>query len=178
MGYKNTSSTKMSQNIREMVQIALMAAITYISVSYLHIPYGVGGVVHLGDSIIFVTAILFGARQAAISGAIGMTLFDIFFYPTYAPYTFFIKAGMGLIAGLIARSGNSQGNKITRNIIGIVLAGVLGVVGYYIAEVIMYSNFYTPLGYVLGNIIQVTAGGIIAMVLLPALKRTRYFGNS
>jgi len=178
MDSKNTSSTKMSQHIREMVQIALMTAITYISVSFLHIPNGVGGVVHLGDSIIFVTAILFGARQAAISGAIGMTLFDIFFYPTYAPYTFFIKAVMGLIVGLIARGGNSKGDKNFRNIIGIVLAAIWGVVGYYFAEIIMYANFYIPIANVLGNIIQVTAGGIIALILLSALKRTKYFGNN
>lgn len=177
MVYKNTSSTKTSQRIREMVQIALMAAITYISVSYLHIPYGFGGVVHLGDSVIFITAIIFGARQAAISGAIGMALFDMFFYPTYAPYTFFIKAGMGLIVGLIARSGNSRGNRIIKNIIGIVLAGIWGVIAYYFAEVIMYASFYAPLANILGNVIQEAAGGIIALILLSALKRTKYFEN-
>jgi uncharacterized membrane protein len=104
------SQTKSSQRIREMIQIALMTAITYLSVSFLNIPYGVGGVVHLGDTMIFVTAILLGTRQAVISGAIGMTMFDAFSpYAYYAPYTFVIKAVMALIVGLIANSSKAKG---------------------------------------------------------------------
>jgi uncharacterized membrane protein len=177
MEIKN-SQTKSSQRIREMVQIALMTAITYLSVSFLHIPYGNGGVVHLGDSIIFATAILFGTRQAVISGAIGMTMFDAFSqYAYYAPYTFVIKAIMALVIGLIANSGDSKGRSWIKNIIAIVLAGAWGVAGYYGAEVIMYGNLYTPLSYIPGNIIQVTAGGAIAVVLVKALRNTNYFNR-
>lgn len=177
MEMKNSQS-KSSQRIREMVQIALMTAITYLAVSFLHIPYGSGGVVHLGDSIIFATAILFGTRQAVISGAIGMTMFDAFSqYAYYAPYTFVIKAIMALIIGLIANSNNAKGNNWVKNIIGIVLAGAWGVAGYYGAEVIMYGNLYTPITYIPGNIIQVTAGGAIAIVLVKALRNTKYFNR-
>lgn len=178
MDYKNSSITKTSKTIREMVQIALMTAITYLAVSFLHIPYGSGGVVHLGDSMIFVAAILLGTRTAVISGALGMTMFDAFSgYMSYAPYTFVIKAVMALIVGLIANSGHAKGKSLVKNIIGIVLAGVWGVAGYFGAEVIMYQNVYSAAAYVLGNIIQVTAGGVIALILLEALKRTRYFEN-
>lgn len=175
MEMKN-SNTKSSQRVREMVQIALMTALTYLSVSYLNIPNGYGGVVHLGDSVIFITAILLGTRQAAISGAIGMTMFDAFSpYAAWAPYTFVIKLGMALIVGFIANSGNTNGNSWIRNIIGIILAGAWGVAGYYGAEALMTGNLYTPILSMLGNIIQVTAGGAIAVVLLIALKNTRYF---
>ncbi|MDF2591593.1 MAG: transporter component [Clostridia bacterium] len=177
MEMKNSQS-RSSQKIREMVQIALMTAITYLAVSFLHIPYGSGGVVHLGDSIIFVTAILFGTRQAVISGAIGMTMFDAFSqYAYYAPYTFVIKAIMALLIGLIANSGHSKGNSWVKNIIGIVLAGIWGVAGYFGAETIMYGSYYTAAINVLGNVIQITAGGTIAIVLVAALKRTHYFSR-
>lgn len=177
MEMKN-SQTKASKRIREMVQIALMIAITYLSASFINIPYGNGGVVHLGDSMIFVAAILFGTRTAVVSGAIGMTMFDAFSpYAYYAPYTFVIKAGMALIIGIIANSNGANGNSWIRNIIGIILAGAWGVAGYYGAEVIMYGNFLTPIANILGNVIQVTAGGAIAVVLLTALKNTKYFAN-
>lgn len=177
MEMKN-SQTKSSQKIREMVQIALMTAITYLAASFIQIPYGNGGVVHLGDSIIFVTAILFGTRQAVISGAIGMTMFDAFSpYAVYAPYTFVIKLVMALLVGLIANSGSAKGNNWIKNVLGILLAGAWGVAGYYGAEVIMYGNFLTPVPNILGNIIQVTAGGAIAIVLLTALKKTNYFSK-
>ncbi|MDF2520944.1 MAG: hypothetical protein K0R84_1572 [Clostridia bacterium] len=178
MEYKNSAATKTSKRVREMVQIALMTAITYLSVSYLNIPYGSGGVVHLGDSIILISAILLGTRTAVISGAVGMTMFDAFSqYAYYAPYTFVIKAVMALIIGLIANSGNSKGNNTIKNFIGMVLAAAWGVAGYFGAEAIMYQNIYTASVNVLGNVIQVTASIAIASVLLPALKRTRYFEN-
>jgi uncharacterized membrane protein len=173
-----SSQTKSSQKIREMVQIALMTAITYLAVSFLNIPNGIGGVVHLGDSIIFATAILFGTRQAVISGAIGMTMFDAFSpYAAWAPYTFVIKAVMALILGLIVNSGNAKGSSWVKNIIGLLLAGAWGVAGYYGAEVIMTGSLYAPVASMLGNIIQVTAGGAIAVVLVAALKKTRYFSR-
>lgn len=66
---------------------------------------------------------------------------------------------------------------MVRNVIGIVLAGAWGVAGYFGAEIIMYQKVLTAAANVLGNVIQVTAGGAIALVFLPALKKTRYFEN-
>ena len=173
-----SSQTKSSQKIKEMVQIAMLTAITYLAVSFLNIPNGIGGVIHLGDSIIFATAILFGTRHAVISGAIGMTMFDAFSpYAAWAPYTFVIKVVMALILGLIVNSGNAKGNNWVKNIIGLILAGAWGVAGYYGAEVIMTGNLYAPVAGMFGNIIQVTAGGAIAVVLVAALKKTQYFNK-
>jgi len=172
------SNTTSSQRVREMVQIALMTAITYVSASFLNIPNGYGGVVHLGDTMIFVTAILFGTRQAAISGALAMTMFDGFSpYAAYAPYTFVIKLMMALILGLIANSGDARGTNWIKNIIGIVLAGAWGVAGYFGAETIMYGNYAAAVPGILGNVIQVSAGGAIAVVLIVALKKTKYFNR-
>lgn len=176
MDLNNTSTTKTSQRVRDMVQIALLIAITYLGASFIQIPYGAGGVVHLGDSVIFIAAMLLGTRQAVISGAIAMTMFDAFSpYAAYAPYTFFIKAIMALIIGLIANSGGAKGNSAVKNIIGVILAGAWGVLGYFGAETIMYQNVLTAAADILGNVIQVTAGGAIALLLLPVLKKTRYF---
>lgn len=178
MDLNKTSTAKTSQQIREMVQVALMTAITYLSASFLQIPYGMGGVVHLGDTVIFITAMLFGTRQAAISGAIAMTMFDGFSsYAAYAPYTLVIKAVMALILGLIANSGNARGNSIAKNLVGVILAGAWGVAGYFGAEVIMYQNILAASANMLGNVIQVTASGAIALLILPVLKRAKYFGN-
>lgn len=177
MEMKN-SNTKSAVKIREMVEISLMTAITYLAVSFLHIPYGSGGVVHLGDSIIFITAVLLGTRQAVISGAVGMTMFDMMNqYAQYAPYTFVIKAVMALILGLIVNSGNSRGDNWGKNIIGLILASAWGVAGYYGAEVIMYGNFLTPAVNILGNVIQVGSSAAIAVVLLTALRKTNYFSK-
>lgn len=170
------SNTNSSPKVREMVQIAFMTAITYLSASFLNIPNGYGGVVHLGDTMIFVTAILFGTRQAVISGAIAMTMFDAFSpYAVYAPYTFVIKLVMALIVGVIANSGDAKGSNWVKNIIGIILAGIWGVVGYFGTEIIITGSLQTAQLGILGNVIQVSAGGAIAIALLTALKKTKYF---
>jgi hypothetical protein len=41
----------------------------------------------------------------------------------------------------------------------------------------MTGNIYAPIFSMTGNIIQVTAGGAIAVALLIALKNTRYFNR-
>jgi uncharacterized membrane protein len=178
METKKTNSGRKASNVRELVQIGLFAAITFIATMALHIPYGNGGVIHLGDSVVFLVAILFGSRQAAISGAIGMSLFDLFSgYGVWAPYTFIIKAGMGFIVGFIAYSGKSQGNNMIKNVIGMILGGIWMIAGYYGAETIITGNWLSPMAGVFGNMMQFVGGAIIAMILIIALKKTKYFNQ-
>ncbi len=179
MEIKNSGKSSSSVSIREMVQIALLTALTYISVAFLNIEYVNNNVLHLGDSIIFIAAILFGRKHAALSGAFGMALFDLLSgaYAFWTPYTFVIKGVMGFIAGTIAFSGNAKGNNWIRNIIGMIAAGVWMVAGYFMAEAIITGNFAAPLVAVHGNIIQAVSGAVIAFALVTALRKTNYFNR-
>lgn len=175
---KELNYSQSTAHVKELVQIGLLSAIAYIGAMILHIPYGNGGVVHLGDTVIFLAAILFGSRQAALSGAIGLTLFDITSgYMIWAPYTLVIKTGMGLITGIIAQSGKSKGNNFGKNILGMVLGGIWMIAGYYVAESIIAGNMKTPILSIPGNVIQFAGSLIISVVLVIALKKTRYFNK-
>lgn len=177
MEFKNSHS-KSSARVMEMVQIALMIALTYLAASYLNIPNGYGGVVQFGDTIIIVTAVLLGTRQAAISGTIAMTMFDGFSqYAYYAPYTFVIKLVMALIIGIFANAGGRKGQSWVRNAIGILLAGAWQVLGYFAAETFMYKSYMTAAVSVFANIVQVSLCGVVAVLLLVALRKTKYFQN-
>ncbi|MFZ5352859.1 MAG: ECF transporter S component [Bacillota bacterium] len=176
MEVKNSGLSGNRLQVKEMVQIALLTALTYIAVSFINIPYGNGGVIHLGDSMIFLSAVLFGRKHSAISGAVGMAMFDLFSpYTVWAPYTFVIKGVMGLIAGSIAFSGESKGTSWLKNGLGMVLAGLWMVAGYYAAEVMIYGNALAPMASLPGNLIQFGGGAVIAYVLAVALKNTKYF---
>jgi len=178
MEMKKSGCSNTSSRVRNIVQLGLLSALTFVAAWAIHIPYGNGGVVHLGDSMIFLTAILFGRRQAAISGALGMALFDIMSgFVAWAPYTLVIKAVMGLITGTVAYSGGSKGANTVKNIAGMILAGIWMVAGYYAAEGIMLSNWTVPLAWIPGNIIQFSAGAAIAVIVIAAIKRTNYFKN-
>lgn len=178
MEIKKSNCSNTSSRAKDIVQVGLLSALTFVAAMAIHIPYGNGGVIHLGDSMIFMTAVLFGKKYAAVSGALGMTMFDIMSgYSAWAPYTLVIKAVMGLIAGSIAYSGSAKGNSTVKNISGMLMAGIWMVVGYYIAEVIMTGNLIAPVVGITGNAVQFGAGSVIAVVIITAIKRTNYFKN-
>ncbi|MDD3705667.1 MAG: ECF transporter S component [Clostridiaceae bacterium] len=171
METKNSNYNSTSLKIRGLVQMGLLSALTFVAAWAIHIPYGNGGVIHLGDSMIFLTAVVFGRKYAALSGALGMTMFDILSgFSVWAPYTFVIKAGMGLIAGSIANLGGSKGESSVKNGLGMFAAGIWMIMGYYAAEAVITWNITLPLFSILGNVIQVGAGAAIAFVIIAAIK--------
>jgi uncharacterized membrane protein len=178
MDTRNSNINLANSKVKEIVQLGMLSALTFVAAMAIHVPSLNGGVIHLGDSVIFLTAILFGRKYAAISGAVGMTLFDILSgYSMWAPYTFVIKAVMGFTAGSIAYMGGSKGESSIKNAIGILLAGIWMIVGYYLAEVMISGNWVSPIASATGNVIQFSGGAVIAFVIIAAIKKTSYFKN-
>ncbi len=79
---------------------ALVFVVTYVT-GFVRTPLP-GGYLNIGDSVIFITALLFGPLPAFIAGSIGSALADIAFGSLhFAPGTFFIKGAEGLIVALV-----------------------------------------------------------------------------
>lgn len=176
METRNSNYSSISIRIRDIVQIGLLSALTFVAAWAIHIPYGNGGVIHLGDSMIFLTAVVFGRRYAAISGALGMTMFDILSgFSVWAPYTFIIKIVMGLIAGSVANLGGAKGGNVLKNAVGMLLAGIWMILGYYAAEAVITWNITQPVFGIFGNVIQAGASAAIAFVIIAAIKKSSYF---
>jgi len=164
----------------DIVQISLMAAITFIATSVIHIPTFMG-VLHLGDSMIFLSAILFGRKKSAISSAVGMCLFDLMTgYTMWAPFTFVIKGVMGYIAGTIAYRKNYEGNNFSNNLFAFVVAGIWMIAAYYLGGAIILTfiskefalnqALIVSLKDIPTNILQVVGGIVLALPLITALK--------
>jgi len=86
---------------REMVLVGLMIALVYLAGSIIKVP-SVGGFVHIGDCMVFLSVIVLGKKKGAVASAFGMLLVDVLGgYYLWAPFTFVIKGAMGYIAGLI-----------------------------------------------------------------------------
>lgn len=168
---------------QDMVQIALMAALTYIATAVINIPSGVivKGVVHLGDSMVFLAAILLGRKKGFMSAAIGMCMFDLFSpYAIWAPFTFVIKGVMAYIAATIAYRKDYDGNNMWNNVLAFILGGIWMIAAYYLAGVIIMhfvtkvalaQAFILSAAEIPGNISQVVAGMILAIPLGKALKK-------
>ena len=169
-------TTKMEQKSKtyELVVDALFIALTFVATWLINIrlPFvGSGGLIHLGNVPLFVAAMLFGKKTGAIAGAFGMALFDLMSgWTAWAPFTFVIVGCMGFTVGLIAEKKPFK-SIMVNNIVSVILAIIIKIVGYYFAEVILYGNWILPFGSIPGNIVQVGVAGIIVLVFIQKLRQ-------
>jgi uncharacterized membrane protein len=91
-------------------------------------------------------------------------------WTAWAPFTFVIVGAMGYVVGLIAEKKPFK-NMMVNNILSIILAIAIKIVGYYFAEVILYGNWVTPLGSIPGNVIQVGFAGVLVLLFIQQLRK-------
>ncbi|HEL0022430.1 membrane protein [Streptococcus equi subsp. zooepidemicus Sz35] len=65
-----------SKRLTDQIELSLFAALIFISVELLRIPVG-AQFIHLGNALVVVAVLLYGARRAALVAAIGLGLFDM-----------------------------------------------------------------------------------------------------
>ena len=169
----------------KIVMTALMIGIIIVSIMFIKFPIpGTQGYVHLGDAMIFLAVLALGWKYGAVAAAIGGALGDIMGgAPVWAPWTFAIKGIMAIIMGLfIAATLKKKPFTIAgvpvMELIGMILAGIFMVIGYYVAEGVIIGNWVTPVLGVPWNIGQFIVGMVIAGVLAAALYKTparKYF---
>lgn len=162
---KNTS--KVLSIAMDGLFIALTCVITFFV--QIRLPFaGNGGLIHLGNVPFLIAAIIFGKRTGALAGGIGMGLFDLLSgWAIWAPFTFITVGFMGFTVGAITEKHKS----FPWNVFAIILACIIKIVGYYIAEVIIYGNWLAPAGSIPGNILQVVVAGIIVLPIIPVLRK-------
>ena len=172
-----STAPRVNVKIRDMVTSALLISLVFIATRFLNIrlPISInGGLIHLGNTMLFMSAIVFGRKKGAIAGAFGMGLFDILSgWAVWAPFTFLIRGIMGYIIGSLANARDRNGNSFFWNLTGITIAGIWMLGGYYLTEVMLYGNWYSPLTSMPGNIIQIVVGALIGLPIAAALKKTK-----
>ena len=97
-----------NQTIIKLSQTALMAALCFVSFTFLQIkipiPGGDATSIHIGNTFCVLGALMLGGWYGGLAGAIGMTIADLLdpVYIVGAPKTFFLKLCIGLIVGFVA----------------------------------------------------------------------------
>ena len=97
-----------NQTVIKLAQTAILAALCYVSFTYLQIkipmPGGDATSIHIGNAFCVLAALLLGGAYGGLAGAIGMGVADLMdpIYITGAPKTFLLKMCIGLIVGLVA----------------------------------------------------------------------------
>lgn len=149
---------------------ALAVALTYVFTAFVNIRLPIaanGGLIHLGNVPLFLFAIIFGKKTGAIAGGMGMALFDLLSgWTAWAPFTLVIVGVMGFCVGAITEKKRGYGYCVA----AMVLALVIKIVGYYVAEGVIYGNWVAPAASIPGNIVQVVAALVIVMIVVVPLR--------
>ena len=175
-----------SDKTNTIVMTAMMMCLVLITTYTFKIPTPFHGYVHLGDAMIFLSVLIVGKKYGAAAAAFGSALADLLGgYVAFAPWTFVIKGLMAIVMGLcidamVHRDKTSL--KIAGvpliEIIGMIIAGLVMVLGYGVADAVLAGNIMTGILSMPANCGQFAAGVVIASILAAALYKTparKYF---
>jgi uncharacterized membrane protein len=129
------------------------------------------GYFNIGETTIYVAALVFGPLVGALAGGIGSTLSDIYLgYALFAPGTLVIKGAEGLIVGFL----NMHLRKYTKNLtlcatISVIAGGLEMVTGYFLYEQFIVGS--AALAEAPFNIIQMLIGLAVAVPVMHAVFR-------
>lgn len=170
MKRRSVSSTGLSPTM-ELTVTAMGIVLVYVFTLLLNfrLPFAPnGGLVHLGNVPQFVIAILFGRRMGMLAGGLGLSLFDLLTGGAmWAPFTLVIAGAVGFTVGAV-----TQGKKtFPRYILGMALACLINMAGYYVAEGLIYGNWIAPLTSIPGDLIQIGVSAGITLVIIEPLRQ-------
>jgi uncharacterized membrane protein len=151
------------QDTARKVALGAMLAAAVALATMIHIPMpGMRIYFNLGEGVIYVIAILLGARFGALCGGIGAALADLLLgYPLWAPLTLLIKGSEGAVVGLLAPKGRKSA----------ILAGaVIMIAGYTASAGFLYGWKVAPMEFVT-DLVQTGIGAIFALFFVPILEK-------
>ncbi len=165
----------MNNSTKKLTLTAVFTALVFLGTRLLSFPGPVPpGYINLGDSVIILCAVLMGSASAGFAGAVGSAVADMT-YPggiIFAPFTFFVKGCVGIIAGMIARK---------KSPLSIVIASITGglvmVAGYFFFEWLVLPLIDKTFGMAFAlaelpfNFIQAAVNSGLAILLSMALRK-------
>ena len=157
----------------------MFSALIFVAILLIHVPNPIGGVIHFGDSLIFLAASVLPFPYGLFAAAIGPGLFNLMYAPMWLPFTVVIKPLMSLCF-------TSSGTKILcgrRNVLAPFVASVLGIALYFCAAVALFSLGILPAGQVgafsaaaaslPGDMVQATGSILFFFMIARALDAAR-----
>lgn len=169
-----THTAKQPISARLITHTALVTAIIFIMTYVPKIPFPFG-YAHLGDAMIFVAALFFPRRQAALAAALGSALADLVGgYPMWMIATFIIKYLMVEVVWWVARPDQHELKIISaRTVLAIAASCVWMIVTYAIAGAIIYGGVAAGTAMLPGLIGKGVANAIIAYIIAVGLDKMK-----
>lgn len=170
-----------NEKTRNMVFAAMFAAIITVLTAYFQIKTGVNdGYLHFGDSMIYLAACLLPVPYAMCAASIGAGLADILTgAAVWAPATVIIKAlnvvPFALMLKYLRKKGTEKTNIITKEtVIMSVVSGIITIVGYFIAEGLMFGFTVAAASSILRGLVQPVGSAIVFYGAGLALDKAKF----
>ncbi|BCK42708.1 membrane protein [Streptococcus suis] len=148
-----------NKKTQELVLLAILTALT-LALAFVHVPTPTGFVTLL-DVGVFFTAFYLGKKEGAIVGGLSGLLIDFLLgYPQWAFLSLLFHGAQGYFAGWTAK----------KRLIGVVLASLSMIGGYFVASSFMY-NVADAVTSLMSNTLQNTVGLVVGYILAQAIER-------
>ncbi len=153
--------------------IGIFSALICVLTMVISIPIpATQGFINIGDAGVMICGLLFGPIIGGFSGGIGSALADLFLgYVIYAPGTLVIKGLEGFIVGIIANPKKYYRKVNYRDIIAVLIGGLVMVFGYFFYEIIIYGIPAALFEFFLNAIFQLGLGAIIALLFTGIARK-------
>jgi len=167
-------ASKRMDSVYAITFVGMMAAVVFVS-NFFSVPMGASRV-HIANAVCLLSGMLFGGVYGGLAAAIGSGLFDIVggWGMTEAVITFFNKALMTLVCGLVVyRAASLQGKK-ARLFVGALL-GALLYIALYLGKSYVQLAFVTQVpadtipAMMLQKLLASSINGLFAVIAAPLL---------
>ncbi|WP_105154747.1 ECF transporter S component [Streptococcus suis] len=153
-----------NKKTQEIVLLAILTALTLV-LAHVHMPT-LSGFVTLLDVGVYFTAFYLGKKEGAIVGGLSGLLIDFLLgYPQWAFFSLVFHGAQGYFAGWTGK----------KRILGLVLATLSMVGGYYLASRI-YFNDLKAIESVFGNSMQNFVGMGLGFALVKLVEKSGAIG--
>ncbi|MCJ7762455.1 ECF transporter S component [Candidatus Bathyarchaeota archaeon] len=166
---KNTLKTPL-----KLALAAVFAALVCVATLALVISIpATSGYFNLGETVIYVAALLFGPLVGGTAGGVGAAIADILVAAQFAPGPLIVKGLEGAIVGFL----NKKIQKRTRSLslsatASVIIGGLEMVAGYFIYEqLVLGYPLAVALVEVPFNVVQMLVGLIVAVIIVHVVLR-------
>jgi len=164
--------SKRAFTLKDMCISAVFAAFVCIATIVLKVDIPqTNGYFNIGDSMVYITALLFGPLVGGIAGGVGSMLGDLILGAfAFAPGTLVIKSIEGCLVGYISHKPNPLGKwKRLWKMLTVLLAIVLALLIYYLGSVFYTAEWqFKPMGIYVGAIQTNPLFWAVVAILLEA----------
>jgi uncharacterized membrane protein len=156
---------------------SVFAALVFVATIFFTVSIpATGGYFNVGETVIYVAALLFGPFVGAFAGGVGAAIADMMVAAEFAPGTLVIKSCEGAIVGFLNRKMFRQTSRSNWRIFTAILGAIVGVLLAatgsinYSGDVVLNFGSFTLAGYVQPEIWYFLGAVVALLIILMGIK--------